>query len=319
MRSKHKKTEITVITACILLVCLLLWQLNEKSMWMVQYQGITPYMGNEGIECLNGSQRCFYGTWMITEQWGHSNGWVPCEDEYEGIYIRFSPTEVACGDSIKTISGYRGELIAIKDVDGYYRETGTFAELGMGGDYYLDFHPELIDRGYDVGADAFEQYVLSGLVYILISETEMVIPIARNQMYRMEKVEEYTGPDEDVAMELYYGIVYSEWEVTDIIKRDLSPGNRAVIGDVINIDDDKDNPVLCRVFCRTEGNADDFARMIGLGENNLYYVCCDLPENSQWDKIVIRNYETAVLVKGNALYLAKRLTYSYTNAYSELG
>lgn len=54
--------------------------------------------------------------------------------------------------------------------------------MGLEGQYYLKFYPHWDDLN-----DAI------GLLwdYILVSETELIIPDARSRMYRMEKVEEY--------------------------------------------------------------------------------------------------------------------------------
>ena len=138
---------------------------------------------NLNIQDLDMIPQCFWGTWVMTEELHGKDGWVECRNEFQGLSVKFTPTGFTFQNDYSEVSGYSCSFIAIADIDGYYREAGQFQELGLVGDYYLKFYPEWDNHEDEIGW-LWE--------YILVSETELIIPEARNGMYKMKKVAEYT-------------------------------------------------------------------------------------------------------------------------------
>ncbi len=171
--------------------------------------------------------------------------------------------------------------------------------MGLEGQYYLKFYPHWDDLN-----DAI------GLLwdYILVSETELIIPDARSRMYRMEKVEEYpVMEDEADCLEIipYQSICYGLWEVTEEIGESYAPISTGykigTFGNPCSFD-------YCRVLDRYEESVDEMAELIGLGDGNNYLIYCKFSKDYFWDYMIIKDGMTAVIIKEECMYKVKRIS-----------
>ena len=251
------------------------------------------------IQDLEVVPQCFWGTWVMTEELHGQNGWGECRNVPKGLTVKFTPAGFSFQNDYKEVLRYSCSLIAIADINEYYREAGQFHELGMEGDYYLIFSPEWDDWKDEIGW---------GWEYILISETELIIPEARNGMYKMEKVEGYTVTEEEadnLRISPYRSMCYGTWEVTEQLGELCE---YVSIGDKLDMQKDKGYFVSCRILNRREECVEKAAEWIGLGDGNNYLVCCYFSEDYFWDYMIIKDGMTAVLVKGECLYQVKRIS-----------
>ena len=266
---KNKKIGIVLV----LCICII-WSLYAVTIPIQSGFDITVFDGstdiNDGqdeyandinytIQDFNRISQCFWGTWMMTEELHGQDGWKECRDEFQGLTVKFSPGKFSYQNESREIPYYYCEIIAIENADGYFREAGEFQELGLEGQYYLKFYPHWDDLN-----DAI------GLLwdYILVSETELIIPDARSRMYRMEKVEEYpVMEDEADCLEIipYQSICYGLWEVTEEIGESYAPISTGykigIFGNPCSFD-------YCQVLDRYEESVDEMAELIGLGDGN---------------------------------------------------
>lgn len=255
--------------------------------------------------------QCIWGTWVVTAELHGQYGWGECRNVPQGMTVKFTPTGYTFQNEYKEVSGYSGSLIAIADRDGYYREAGRFRELGMEGDYYFMFYPEWDDWKEGIGY---------GWEYILISGTELIIPEARNGMYKMEKIEGYAEPDDKadhIRINPYHSMCYGTWEITERLGESCQD---VKIGDKLDIQEDKGCVVSCRIMDRKEECVGKVAEWIGLRDGNKYLVSCSFSEDYFWDYMIMKDGMAAVLVKGGCIYQIKRISDPEKDCiYYELG
>ena len=266
---------------------------------------------NLNIQDLDMIPQCFWGTWVMTAELHGQYGWGECRNEFQGLSVKFAPTGFTFQNEYSEVSAYSCSIIAIADIDGYYREAGQFRELGLVGDYYLKFYPKW---------DNYEDEIGWLWEYILVSETELVIPDARSGMYRMEKVEGYTETeDESDYLEIfpYQSICYGIWEVTEELEE---PCQFVDIGYKLGTFGKPGSFDYCRVLDRNEKTVDEIAELIGLSDGNEYLIYCKFSADYFWDYMIIKDGMTAILVKGECLYQVKRISNPEKDGiYEELG
>lgn len=144
--------------------------------------------------------------------------------------------------------------------------------------------------------------------YILLSDTELVIPEARSGMYKMEKVEEYIEPNNEIdslSVCKYYGLHYGTWEIT---KQLGNPCQYVSIGDRLEIRKKKKLIDFCRVLNRKVKSVDEIAKQIGLNDNNNYLIYCRFTENHFWEYMLIQDGMNAIIVKGDYWYQVHRIS-----------
>lgn len=255
--------------------------------------------------------QCIWGTWVMTAELHGQSGWGECRNVPQGMTVEFSPTGFSFQNEYKEVSGYSCSLIAIADINEYYRETGKFCELGMEGDYYLMFSPDWDDWKEEIG---------HGWEYILISGTELVIPEARNGMYRMKKIEEYDEPNDKsdhIRISPYRSMCYGIWEITEQLGESCQD---VKIGDELDMREDKGYVVSCRIVDRSEECVEWAAEWIGLSDGNKYLIICYFSEEYFGDYMVIKDGMTAVIVKEGCMYQIKRISDPEKDCiYYELG
>jgi len=306
---KNKKT-IIVLGLCICIV----WSLYVLTIPIQSGFDITVSDGNAAvndgqdeptddtnytIQDFNRIPQCFWGTWIMTEELHGQYGWNECRDEFQELTVKFTPGKFSFQNESREIPYYYCEIIAIEDSDGYFREAGQFKELGLEGQYYLKFYSHWDDLKDEIG-------LLWD--YILVSETELIIPDARNGMYRMEKIEEYSVmEDEADCLEIIpnQSICYGIWEVTEELGEPYAPIS---IGYKIGTFGNPCSFDYCRVLDRNEKLADETAELIGLGDNNNYLVYCKFSKDYFWDYMIIIDGMTAVVIKGEYIYRVKRIS-----------
>jgi len=303
---KNRKTTVIVI---IILICVLLEQFTVKIIMQDRQKSMNDIDLN--IQNLDMVSQCFWGTWVMTAQLHGEYGWGECHNGLQGMSVKFTPTSFTFQNDYSEVSAYSCSLIAIADISGYYREAGQFQELGLEGDYYLEFYPEWDNREDEIGC-SWE--------YILVSETELLIPEARNGMYRMEKVKEYFGMEEEMdylRINPFRSIYYGIWEVTE----ELGAPNQFVnTGDTLETRGEPNSFDFCRILDRNEKNVDEIAELIKLGDKNKYVVYCKFSEDYFWDYMIIKDGMTAVLIKGKCIYQVQRISDPEEDGiYYELG
>lgn len=70
----------------------------------------------------------------------------------------------------------------------------------------------------------------------------------------------------------------------------------------------EDMDLTWRVLGRSNETVDRFVRMIGLGEDNGYLICYNLPKDCFWEQMILIDDMTAILAKGYNLFLARRIS-----------
>lgn len=292
---KNRKILVAVI---IILICAFLGQYAYK---IVTYdrEDENVHDLDFNIQDLTMVPQCLWGTWVMTAELHGQYGWGECRNDLQGLSVRFTPTSFTFQNDHRKVSSYSCEIIAIADVDGYFREAGKFRDFGLKGDYFLKLSPEW---------DNWEDRVGWLWEYILVSETELVIPDARSGMYRMEKIEGYTETeDESDYLEIipYQSICYGIWEVTEELGK---PCQFVDIGYKLGTFGKSGSFDYCRVLDRNEKTVDEIAELIGLSDGNEYLVYCKFSADCFWDYMIIKDGMTAVLVKGECLYQVRRIS-----------
>lgn len=254
---------------------------------------------DHNIQDLTYVPQCFMGTWVMTAELHGQDGWVkPCSD-IQNLTVKFTPTVFCFQNDHSEVSSYSCSIIAIENINRYYHEAWQFRELGLEGDYYLILTPKWDKREDQIGW--FSEYVM-------VSETELIIPDARTGMYKMRKVEEYPQSEYELVHLIvtpYRSICYGVWEVTERIGK---PCQSVDIGYKLGTWGTTGSFEYCRVLNRKEKPVDYFAKLTGLGNGNKYFVYCKFSENYFWDYMIIKDGMTAVLVKGEYIYQVKRIS-----------
>ena len=257
--------------------------------------------------------QCVWGTWVITEVWAGSS----CleDDELIGTKVKILPESFSFGDDTsEEIIGYTTEVLAVIGRDEHFREIGTYHELGMIGDYFLKFGPEWDD--YKLNIFRFTDF-------ILLSETEMMIPCARSGRILLEKVQEdhVVEADTPLLVGVYtHSVCYGEWIITDAIKTDGTLEEELYIGAKLQTSKQMGSFTSCRALGRSVEAVDELADLVGINANNQYIICYNLSEDYSWEQMICIDDMTAVLVKGSNLFRVKRISDPMEDRiYNEIG
>lgn len=257
--------------------------------------------------------QCIWGTWVITEVWAGQN----CleEDDKIGTMVKILPESFSYGDDTsEEIIGYSTEVLAVIGQDESFREIGTYGGLGMTGDYFLIFHPSW---------DDYKSDIFPFTAFILLSETEMMIPCARSDRILLEKVQDdqIVEADTPLLVRSPHSVCYGEWIITDAIKTDGSLEEESYIGKILQTSEKLKSVTSCRVLGRSMEAVDELADLVGINENNQYVIIYDLSEDHYfWEQMICIDDMTAVLVKGNNLFHVQRISDPIKDGiYNEIG
>ncbi|MBD5530660.1 MAG: hypothetical protein HDQ98_00445 [Lachnospiraceae bacterium] len=269
------------------------------------YSGVDAWMDFTngvitGDGCFADIPQCLWGKWVVTEKWVNNiYGWdAKVQDEWIGACIELLPENFGFEDqSNETV--YFANVHAVEDLWEYYYEVGIYWELGIRGDYYFEFE-------FKVGYKPEEIFVRN---FMLISENEIVIPVTRYAAYKLEKTENYDVGEADCAFVRNghdYDICYGEWEAVNVVRTNGTLDISACMKERLVLREREDEYLVWRVLGRSNETVDRFARMIGVGENNGYLICYNLPRDCFWDQMILIDDMTAILVKGGNLFWAIR-------------
>lgn len=258
--------------------------------------------------------QCIWGTWVITEVWA---GEVFIEDNDRiGTIVKILPESFSYGDDTsEEIIGYTTEALAVIGQDEHFREIGAYGELGMTGDYFLKFGPEWDDYKLDI---------FPFTDFILLSETEMMIPCARSGRILLEKVQDDQLVEVDVDVSLLIGsphsVCYGKWIITEVIKTDGTLEEELYIGTTLQTSKQMESFTSCRALGRSIEVVDELADLVGVSESNQYLIIYNLSETYFWEQMICIDDMTAVLVKGNNLFRVKRISDPIEDGiYNEIG
>ena len=318
--SKKKAIILTVFIVSTFLLLLIGWRVSVESDKILSISGIMiaesqVKKGNDKIEKLikydmfEGINQCIWGTWVITEVWyGYS---LHNEDERTNTIIKILPQSFSYGEKTSTeLEGYGESLIAIEDNDKVYYFIDTFQNLGMKGDYYLNFYPRW---------DEYKKDIFPFSHFVLLSETEMMFPVGGHDRCMLQKIENFDAAEGDIPlMAGDRDACCGKWFITEKITKDKMLKNDSCVGQIVTVKEEE--LASCRVFGRSEEKIDELAVLIGIGNENKYLVCYDFPEDYIWDQMICVDDRTAVLVKGSELFRAKRISDPEEDLiYNELG
>ena len=248
----------------------------------------------EGWENKGKRQQYIWGVWQIT---GIRNGdtWDEA-DELVGAVYELMPE--GCSYKSETwsynveLGGY--EASPIVGWFEYHIEDMLPASAG----YYISFGEIKPNEQYVRSDSAFSPCILTG-------EKEMLVFLGR-KVYRMEKMVDYADiVEEKDFFRADYGLWSGEWEVTEVLKSKEQDAEK-YIGTCFSTEDMEDNEI-CDFYLVDIGEKSIEKLVEAMGLENEF--CVDFYEFSEdcfWDKMIIKDETTVVLVKDDNYFWAKR-------------
>ena len=250
---------------------------------------------------INASQ-CLWGTWKITQSWFGGLGFQECkvEDEKKNMEITFLPRQCCFGDTAVQIDHYASRLIAVSDESRYnYGESSR--SLGMKGNYALEVW------AYDTEKEIFLPFTH----VVLISDREMIVFDGR-LMHKAIKIEDQEV-EEDIGFDVWEigDVCNGKWKIAEEIS--LKRDSEIHVGDIVEVRvwcglrETGDVP-YCRAFSLNDNGVKELARSFAISDNSSLMVCYEFAEDFGWDKMIVKDTMNVILVKGDAYYLAKRIS-----------
>lgn len=245
-------------------------------------------------------QQCIWGTWKIEKQMLGGEGWQDCIDNNREIYMEFYPESFSFGDEKIEISSYASRLMAIKDENTIYHGESV-QKLGINGDYLLE-----IELSYD--KEIYKQFTLPFSYIVLMSNTEMLICDGR-AMYKAVKIENGRNIIKDNGLLVWENsdICNGNWIIVEILRADKEESVNMHIGEIVETRIEEKIFQSCRVYDCNEKYMEELLQLTGF-ENNSYMVCYDFSTNFYWDKMIIMDKMSIILVKGKEFYKAERIS-----------
>ena len=276
----------------------ILMYILEMGMLLVSiYTGQNQSEKEEPVFQISEAQQCVWGEWKITEMNYAGAGWQECSDDdvAKNASIQFFPDKIIFNGQAAKVEKYTNEFYAVYDELSVYHWI-TYLESGFQGTYYVDLYADYADL--DKGKCPFKRFGL-------LSDKKMILPAGRF-LYRAEKVGG-VGVEEEKPLEPSYfpGVCYGTWEVVRNAEEHESAKNEKLIGTTFITGDKLGSFVSCRVLSVKEEKLQGIIEKMDI-KNNTYVVCYTLSENYYWDEMIVQDDMTALLLKGNELYWAKR-------------
>ncbi|MBQ6887086.1 MAG: hypothetical protein IJN54_06200 [Lachnospiraceae bacterium] len=264
----------------------------------------------EQISNITETQQCIWGKWRITEQWYGGSGWQECSDDRKEADIQFFPESLSFEGVTIQVSSYPNEFLAIENENLLFHGE-SFGNLGFSEGYFLKFYTDYVDENQDICP--FSQFVL-------MSDTGMIIPSGR-ALYKAEKLGENTEVKEDKSLEVssLNSMCYGVWEITERVNENKGVEKDNYIGEILITSEELNSFVSCKVFSVTDGKINGLVEVMGL-EKNTYIVCYEFSDGFYWDKMIIKDAMTAIVVKEDELYWIERKSNPVKDGiYNEVG
>lgn len=259
-----------------------------------------------GWEYQGDEEQYIWGIWTVTGMWESGNGWSE-EDNWVGGTYELLPGSWHYKDQTSTCSA---------KLTGYYvspRASSYFKHYNY--EYDVDYCLEI--------EDIQGEYLLSNddalfSSLFLVDEKEMLATSGRT-LFRLNKTEDF---DEIAAENSFvnpgYGIWHGEWEVTKVLKENNENASQYV-GESLKLES-WDIEQYCSRFYFVEAEEKSIGKlveMMGLGENQHFVAFYEMSDDFYWDKIIIKDEMTIILVKDGNYFEAKRI--SEKDEYGEYG
>ncbi len=260
------------------------------------------------IQIFNGAeiQQCIWGEWRINEMYFGGAGWQECEDERKGVCIQFLPDKIVYDGQAAGVTTYHNQLLAIEDRNALFHEV-KLKDLGFAGDYFLEFEASYTDIRQDVCPFSF---------FLLLNDTELII-LSGRAMYKAEKtgeIEEYKPLEASDS----YSMCYGSWEIIGNVEGKEETKSEQHIEKEFMTSKELNSFAACRVFSVKNEKVYELANLMDV-DNNTYVCCYEFSEDYYWDEMIMKDRMTAILIKENKWYWAKRKSDSVENGvYHEL-
>ena len=250
----------------------------------------------DGWENKGKRQQYIWGVWQITgiregDTWDET-------DELVGAVYEMLPE--SCSYKSKTwsytveLGGYEASPI----VRWFEYNIGNMLPTPAG--YYLSFGEVKPGEEYARSRSAFSPCILT-------DEKEMLAFWGR-RVYRMEKVVDYDDIVEGKDFfRADYGLWSGEWVVTEVLKSEQHDAEE-YIGMNFSTKSMEDNEICDFYLVDTgEKSIEKLVEAMGL-ENEFFVVFYEFSEDCFWDKMILKDEMTVVLVKDNNYFWAKRMS-----------
>ena len=268
-------------------------------------------IGTEGWEYQGEKKQYIYGEWTVTgvrkgDTWDET-------DERVGAVYELLPESCSYKSSTESYSlkleGYSASLISAREYD-------IAGMLPQDTNYCLEFSEVEMGRKYGGIKSAFT-------VLILIGENE-IIGREDGNWCRLEKTTDYNDmPEGKDFLIPISGIWNGEWEVTEILKEDGDDAEQYIGADFSTWFQEILEEKFCNFYIVStrEPSIKQLVKAMGL-EKETFVGFYEFSDDFYWDKMIVKDEMTAVLVKdGNYLWArrtSKRDQYGvYLDAYME--
>ncbi|WP_419648853.1 hypothetical protein, partial [Waltera sp.] len=239
-------------------------------------------------------QQYIWGVWQITgiregDTWDET-------DELVGAVYEMLPE--SCSYKSKTwsytveLGGYEASPI----VRWFEYNIGNMLPTPAG--YYLSFGEVKPGEEYARSRSAFSPCILT-------DEKEMLAFWGR-RVYRMEKVVDYDDIVEGKDFfRADYGLWSGEWVVTEVLKSEQHDAEEYIGMNFSTMEDNE----ICDFYLVDIGekSIEKLVEAMGL-ENEFFVVFYEFSEDCFWDKMILKDEMTVVLVKDNNYFWAKRMS-----------
>ena len=262
--------------------------------------GESSYATGQGMENMDGwenkgkRQQYIWGVWQITgiregDTWDET-------DELVGAVYEMLPE--SCSYKSKTwsytveLGGYEASPI----VRWFEYNIGNMLPTPAG--YYLSFGEVKPGEEYARSRSAFSPCILT-------DEKEMLAFWGR-RVYRMEKVVDYDDIVEGKDFfRADYGLWSGEWVVTEVLKSEKHDAEEYIGMNFSTMEDNE----ICDFYLVDIGekSIEKLVEAMGL-ENEFFVVFYEFSEDCFWDKMILKDEMTVVLVKDNNYFWAKRMS-----------
>lgn len=254
------------------------------------------------IRTLNVSeiQQCIWDEWKITEMYYGGTGWQECpeEDSCKDVYIQFMPDKIIYDGQESKVSLYYNQFLAIENENVLFHGV-PYMDLGFQGDYFLILEADYVD---------IEDRACPFFYFVFPSDTELIITSGR-VLYRAEKTRQVETAGDNPLLEASTSnsMCYGIWKVIGHVEGEEEGKCGKCIGDIFVTSEKLNSFIASRIFSVQNENICELAELMDIGDNK-YIGCFEFSEDYYWDMMIMKDGMTAMLIKGNDLYWAERIS-----------
>ena len=277
---------------------------NNRSVWILLWLPLMLCAIGCGNDIAENNPRDLFG-WEYTGEhhqyiWGQwtlkmESAWEN-DLEYWGTY-EFLPNSYSFKSAKPTVEDYSVEEIEYYIVSPVLTRFYSLSDFGFSVNYLM-----MIDTN-DKGG------ILPLTMLFLVDQNHMVGYSGRST-FILEKIEDYSeiveGKD---FLPSEQGFLCGEWEITEGLKsdcKDIEPYRKHRLNTDHSGQDQKEITEVYFVSVEEESIA-KLVEAMGLeGEEFVFF--CEFSENCFWDKMILKDENTAVLVKDGNYFWAKRIS-----------